>query len=111
MKTSSKFVIHTTIENKYAKNCTADFLDTLNYHTLSTPNILSQSLTLYPNPTNGVIHFDQKLSKVGLRNSVGQLLQHFASAESISLESLPAGVYFVSGLRGNERFVGRVIKD
>lgn len=110
MRSSTKFVINTKIENKYASDCHAEFQDTFNFHTATVQMLSSNQLRIFPNPTNGLIYIDYSLTQVEVRNGIGQILIESAESESIDLTFVPAGIYTISGVRDNQRYIGKVLK-
>ena len=77
--------------------------------------IQNPKLTVYPNPTSGIVHFigNQQLnqSRVKVYNFSGNHIPARILANSIDLSGLPSGVYFVKAFKENESYsVGKVIK-
>ena len=50
-------------------------------------------LSLYPNPTNSKVTFNQAIEKVEVIDLSGKTLQTYENANEINIETLPAGVY------------------
>ena len=77
--------------------------------------IQNPKLTLYPNPTSGIVHLigNQQLnqSRVKVYNFSGNQIPVRILANSIDFSGLPSGVYFVKAFKENESYsVGKVIK-
>ncbi len=55
-------------------------------------------IIVYPNPTNGVVHFktEEQISSVEVYNLQGQLVEQFMAVSSINISHLIAGVYLVN---------------
>ena len=57
----------------------------------------SEQLTVYPNPTNGTIYFENQLTDVAIYDIAGSLVYSQSVAEqSINLSSLTAGTYILT---------------
>lgn len=110
MRTSSKFIVKTKIENKYAKTCGTQFRDTFNFHTASTFNTQTNQLRLFPNPTTGIVNLDYTMQQVEIRNNIGELIWYSDDVDKIDLSLFPAGIYTVSGLFESNLYAGKVIK-
>ncbi|WP_271855115.1 M4 family metallopeptidase [Patiriisocius marinus] len=66
---------------------------------LGTENIIKEELKIYPNPTLGILYFSGDMSnidKVTISDVTGKVLLQKNSAEKISIEMHPTGLYFVS---------------
>lgn len=62
----------------------------------------SQNIEVFPNPSNGVLHFSQEVSKAILFNTSGQMIQQTSSpTQQLNLESLPTGNYWLQLTQGN----------
>lgn len=70
-------------------------------------------LTIYPNPTNGIISINipkQKLVSIKIYNLTGNLLQeHFAT--KFSIKDLPNGIYFITTQTEKSTFINKLIKQ
>lgn len=69
---------------------------------------VSESMSFYPNPTNGLVHFSEILTWE-LTNSTGNEIVKGKSA-SIDLSPYSAGVYFIKIISGQETVIERIIK-
>ena len=75
------------------------------------------AFAVYPNPTNGILFVDTRLiaslpdlTKYRITNPLGQnLLQGNITTETqqINIESLPAGIYFITFAGETRKFVVR----
>jgi hypothetical protein len=76
-----------------------------------------QDLQLYPNPTTTEVFFNWAFPQDGeaqLRvwNTIGVLVkeQTTASAQSLDLEDLPTGTYYIETRLNNQQWIHKVIK-
>jgi hypothetical protein len=70
---------------------------------------------LYPNPTSGPVYLDQQSARKGqlrIYDSTGNKVQSFAVCppEQLDLSGLPAGMYSVELITGQQRTVRRILK-
>jgi hypothetical protein len=57
---------------------------------------IQTDVTIYPNPTNGIIHFSsENLKHVAIYNTAGTLIYSQEQATPISLEQFDQGIYLV----------------
>lgn len=84
---------------------------------ISTPLIHEMNVSLYPNPTSGLINIvGNKLQTISISNALGQKVsaaQHINhNSASIDLSAMPTGLYFVliQDISGNKRTY-KVIKE
>ena len=78
----------------------------------STKDIQVEEMTLFPNPTTGVLYIDQPgLETVEVYNDQGQLVfsQNQVGRE-IDISHLPAGMYFIKAIGADSIYTGRVVK-
>ncbi|MFN3639684.1 MAG: T9SS type A sorting domain-containing protein [Flavobacterium sp.] len=65
---------------------------------LSTPETTKEILTLYPNPTNGVVYVNEaqgQMKEVFVYDSTGkQILNKVVNLQTIDLSQFPSGLYF-----------------
>ena len=81
-------------------------------------NNLDNSISIYPNPTNGKIQISNtknKVQEVGVYNMLGERLYSFSNSQSSSLEidlsTQQNGVYFIEIKSENEIVFKKVIKE
>jgi hypothetical protein len=75
------------------------FLDTINVTgTLSNLDFNSQTTSVYPNPTNGLvtIQFNEEIESVKVIGLLGNVLKTYTNTNSIDLSDLNSGSYIVS---------------
>lgn len=63
-------------------------------------------ITIYPNPTNGQIHFSSPIT-IQMINITGQIVAEKSHVSSLDISHLPSGVYFVT-IKSNE---GKVVQQ
>jgi CotH kinase protein/Lamin Tail Domain len=56
---------------------------------------LNPTLAAYPNPTNGIIHFQTVVAAITLIDAVGRELNHYQQVHSIDLSKYPSGSYYL----------------
>jgi uncharacterized delta-60 repeat protein len=90
----------------------------LNAGTLSTESFTSNLISLFPNPTTGVVNFDNSVNKydsVGIYNYLGQEVRkqelNIMGNEVINLSSLSNGIYLLKFVKDSESVVVKVVKE
>ncbi len=88
------------------KALTVDEVMLLCEETLSIPEITmsSQETILYPNPTDGIIHFQTKnndIDTVILYNNIGQIVLKLTYQTTLNISTLPKGMYYLQLMRNN----------
>jgi hypothetical protein len=71
-------------------------------------------LSVYPNPTNGVVRIEGVVAdEVQVYNSLGQLVKTVLGANEIDLSGLVVGVYMlrITDVDGRSHLVRVVVKD
>lgn len=78
---------------------------------LNSPEI--QRFSVYPNPAKDILFIDGELpvESVNLTNACGQKMVVSATTNSISLETLSRGLYFLQITSGNQTEIHRIIHD
>lgn len=81
--------------------------------TPSTGSGTAGTFVVWPNPTTGQIHIDaQDIDKLEIRNLLGQLVLEARKTETLSLEGLEKGVYFlIASNKNGTKTVTKVIKE
>jgi hypothetical protein len=73
-------------------------------------DVQAEQLTVYPNPTSGIIYFENQLSDVEVYDIAGRCVYSQNIAEqSIDLSALNVGTYVLSATREGERFISKVM--
>lgn len=71
---------------------------------------VSLQFDIYPNPTQGIIHF-QKVSQVEVLNSLGEVvLSHQGEISSINVSGLAQGIYYLQLSVNNQTITQKVLK-
>lgn len=71
------------------------------------------SVRIYPNPTDGEVHFIRmEVAKVQVYNTLGQLVKIFGEGQNINLSSLTEGLYFMHIINksGNTAFAKIIVE-
>lgn len=77
---------------------------------VSVETIKIDQLSVYPNPTNGVIYFEKQLENVRVYDLAGRKVYEQSIAEqSINLSSLTEGTYIVTAFAGNENIIAKIV--
>ena len=97
-----------------AFNCNASssvFVDALSLG-LQTEIQAETSLSVFPNPTHGILNLSQEVDRVIVYDLLAQVIQVQGNCQSVSLELLDAGFYVVEVLtdQGSHRFVVQKVK-
>ena len=68
-------------------------------------------ISLYPNPTNSKVSFNQTIEKVEVIDLSGKILFTFSNANSINIESLPSGAYYLRLTNKDKAIMQKIIKE
>ncbi|MEE1220906.1 MAG: leucine-rich repeat domain-containing protein [Bacteroidales bacterium] len=68
-------------------------------------------LSVYPNPTRGKVTFNQAIEKVEVIDLSGKTLFTFSNANSINIESLPSGDYYLRLTNNDKAIMQKIIKE
>ena len=68
-------------------------------------------ISLYPNPTSSKVSFNQTIEKVEVIDLSGKTLFTFSNANSINIESLPSGAYYLRLTNNDKAIMQKVIKE
>lgn len=85
-----------------AMNCSivaSVFVDALSL-TIQSPSNNQWELIAFPNPTSGLLNFSEKVDRLTVYDAIGKCVQQCDQCESVSLELLNAGIYFVEAKLG-----------
>lgn len=78
--------------------------------TVDVDNTQTEQLAIYPNPTTGVIYFEQQLTDVVVYDVAGrQVYAQTAAEQSIDLSSLNAGTYVLTAQLNGENIITKVM--
>lgn len=72
----------------------------------------NHSLSIYPNPTNGIVYFSEQIN-VQVTNALGQIIADRENVNSIDLSNQTTGVYFISFIGKNGEIIQRskIVKE
>ncbi|MBO6516352.1 MAG: PKD domain-containing protein [Bacteroidia bacterium] len=91
------------------KACEETYTTTFNYNPLSVDELVTFKLMAFPNPSTGSLHFDEAMDEVRISNSVGtEVHQESGIITDLELE-LPAGLYFLDGMKDSKRYTQRLV--
>lgn len=79
---------------------------------LSTVEYINNSLTISPNPTNGILEIrnENNIDSIGIYDSASRLIKTFTHSEQrIDLTGLAEGMYLVELKTGKEKIIRKVI--
>lgn len=68
-------------------------------------SVTDNAISLFPNPVSNTLLVSQKVEKIKVYNTLGQLVLKDYNKNSIDVSGLPQGIYFV---RINKTFVGKI---
>jgi len=76
--------------------------------------IISNSLKVYPNPVNTLLHIkkpdDLTINSLKIYNLLGQLVEEFSFLETIDVEHLSSGMHFIVFQTNKGVFHKKVLK-
>lgn len=72
----------------------------------------NNSLSVYPNPTNGIVYFSEQTT-IQVTNALGQIIADRENVNSIDLSNQTTGVYFISFVGKNGEIIQRskIVKE
>jgi len=78
------------------------------------PGEMGESLTVYPNPTNGKIfitltHPISKDFEIRVFDSMGKMVLHVTDETTLDLSANPGGIYFITALSDNKNYLSKKI--
>jgi uncharacterized delta-60 repeat protein len=82
---------------------------------LATTTFNNQALTLYPNPTNGLLQLQTPnntiFNKIIITDSTGKIvLEQTQNTTQVDVEQLASGLYIIKAFSGEEVFVNKFVK-
>ena len=76
----------------------------------SVENAVTEQLAIYPNPTSGVVYFDNQLTDVAVYDVAGhQVYAQSLAEQSLDLSSLNAGTYVLVAQLNGENIITKVM--
>ncbi len=83
---------------------------------LASTTFNNQALTLYPNPTNGLLQLqtpnNTSFNKIIITDSTGKIvLEQTQNTTQVDVEKLASGLYIIKAFSGEEVFVNKFVKE
>ncbi|MBR5778006.1 MAG: leucine-rich repeat domain-containing protein [Bacteroidales bacterium] len=69
------------------------------------------NLTIYPNPTKGILNFSMEVEKIEVMDMMGKMIMEFYNVSEINIASLPKGVYCLKLSYNDKTTVHKIIKE
>lgn len=67
-------------------------------------------LSVYPNPTNGIVYFEEQLKNVKVFDLTGRkVFEQSLAEQSINLSKLTVGTYIITAYVGNENIITKIV--
>ena len=67
-------------------------------------------LSVYPNPTNGIVYFEEQLKNVKVFDLTGRkVFEQSLAEQSINLSNLTVGTYIITAYVGNENIITKIV--
>lgn len=82
----------------------------INESVLAIEDIGADITLFYPNPTNGVLNFTEKINSLQLYNSLGIKFLDAYNVDTINLSNLPTGIYILTAKVNESLVISRIIK-
>ena len=80
---------------------------------LSVSDITKNIITIYPNPTQNILHFSQPLKEITVYDLSGKLIKTQKElSEKLNVNDLPKGIYILSGVdKSGNKFNQKFVKN
>lgn len=93
--------IHNSVSNTQCDYFSMTDIETLAFLSKDDFTLKNENLTLYPNPTNGIIHFkndSSSIKKIHIYDNLGRLVKQFSSLSenNLNLNDLNNGLYIAN---------------
>lgn len=82
----------------------------LNQTTLSLNDIHSNSLVLFPNPTEGILNTSKQVDKLSLYNVIGEKLMETTHTNSIDISNFSQGIYILNIENEGKSSIQKIVK-
>ena len=69
------------------------------------------NLTIYPNPTKGILNFNMEVEKIEVMDMMGKMVMQFCNVSEINIATLPKGVYCLKLSYNGKIIVHKIIKE
>jgi hypothetical protein len=74
-------------------------------------NISDKNISIFPNPTTGIINISQSASQVELHSLTGELLMQAVNKQKIDISEYPNGVYILKVMADEQVITEKIIKE
>ncbi len=91
------------------EGCDKIYSTTFSYNPLSVKEVVHDGIIGYPNPSNGVVQFDESFSRIEIYTTEGKLLQTRQQTAQVNTVELPKGVYLFMGEKNDLKYFQRLI--
>lgn len=78
----------------------------------SAKSMEAETLSMYPNPASDVLHISQAIESIEIFSASGKQVKSTSVSQdhTVSVATLPAGFYFVTGIGNGQLFQGSFVK-
>ncbi len=99
-------IASTDLNGNFILPASSILLNTYVTNTLGADQNFTENINIYPNPVFDILLFSKELEKVEVYNVYGQIvISTILNANSISVENLANGIYFIRSGNINKKFV------
>jgi serine protease len=71
----------------------------------------TDALTVWPNPTSGVVHLSENASHISVIDALGRVVYQTERSSTVDFSTLPAGIYLLEAGKGAHTILRSVIKE
>lgn len=82
----------------------------LNQTTLGLNHNNLNAITLYPNPTDGILNISEQVEKLSIYTIIGEKIMETSNATTIDISSLSAGIYILSMENDEKSSFQKIVK-
>jgi hypothetical protein len=83
----------------------------LNQTTLGLNHNNLNALTLYPNPTDGILNISEQVEKLSIYTIIGEKIMETSNATTIDIANLSAGIYLISIENDGKNSFQKIVKN
>ena len=69
------------------------------------------NLTIYPNPTKGILNFSMEVEKIEVMDMMGKMVMQFCNVSEINIATLPKGIYCLKLSCNGKTTAHKIIKE
>lgn len=73
--------------------------------------IEKSNITMYPNPSNGVVYFNETVRQINVIDNTGKLVSVFNNINSIDISELVNGIYYLNIVSETGTFNQKIVKE